>query len=97
VDCDQNLTCVTKQDAKAAGYFSTFASQLRATQEPSGAVSAANQVYSDANGLAQAYAQLGQAKNVAQYRATVTRTGLEQLGNSFDQDVNALGTALNNS
>jgi len=27
----------------------------------------------------------------------VTRTGLQQLGNSFDQDVNALGTALNNS
>jgi hypothetical protein len=96
-DCDQNLTCVTKQDANAAGYFSTFASELRATQEPPGAVSAASQVYSDSNGLAQAYTQLSQAKNVAQYRAALTRTGLLQLGNSFDQDVNALGTALNNS
>jgi Domain of unknown function (DUF4389) len=96
-DCDQNLTCVTRQDAHAAGYFTTFASQLRATQEPPGAVSAANQVYSDATGLAQAYTQLGQAKNVAQYRAAWTRTGLQQLGNSFNQDVNALGTALNNS
>jgi len=96
-DCDQNLTCVTKQDANAAGYFSTFASELRATQQPPGAISAANQVYSDATGLAQAYTQLGQAKNVAQYRAAVTRTGLQQLGNRFDQDINALGTALNNS
>ena len=96
-DCDQNLTCATRQDAMAGGYFSTFAHQLRETQEPPGAVSAANQLYSDATGLAQAYTQLGQAKNVAQYRATLTRTGLQQLGNSFDQDVNALGTALNNS
>jgi hypothetical protein len=96
-DCDQNLTCVTKQDAHAAGYFTTFANQLRATQEPPGAVSAANQVYSDATGLAQAYTQLSQTKNVAQYRAALTRTGLQQLGNSFDQDINALGTALNNS
>jgi hypothetical protein len=96
-DCDQNFTCVTKQFANAAGYFSTFASELRATQEPPGAISAANQVYSDAAGLAQAYTQLGQAKNVAQYQAALTQTGLQQLGNRFDQDVNALGTALNNS
>ena len=95
--CDQNLTCVTKADANAATYFSAFASQLRATPMPSGAAAAANQVYSDATRVAQNYAQLSQAANVATYQDTFNRLGLQQSLNRFDQDFNALGTALDNS
>ena len=36
--CDQNLTCVTKADGNAAGYFTAFGSSVRATPVPSGAV-----------------------------------------------------------
>ena len=95
--CDQNLTCVTKADANAAAYFSAFASQLSATPMPSGAAAAANQVYSDATRVAQEYAQLSQAANVATYQDTFNRLGLQQSLNRFDQDFNALGTALDNS
>ena len=95
--CDQNLTCVTKADANAATYFSAFASELRATPVPSGATAAANQVFSDATRVAQNYAQLSQAANVATYQDTFTRIGLQQSLNRFDQDFNALGTALDNS
>jgi preprotein translocase subunit SecG len=95
--CDQNLTCVTKADANAATYFSAFASELRATPMPSGATAAANQVCSDATRVAQDYAQLSQAANVATYQDTFTRLGLQQSLNRFDQDFNALGTALDNS
>ena len=95
--CDQNLTCVTKADANAATDFSTFASELNATPMPSGATAAANQVYSDATRVAQDYAQLSQAANVATYQDTFTRLGLQQGLNRFDQDFNALGTARDNS
>jgi hypothetical protein len=95
--CDQNLTCVTKADANAATYFSAFASELRVTPMPSGATAAANQAFSDATRVAQNYAQLSQAANVATYQDTFTRLGLQQSLNRFDQDFNALGTALDNS
>jgi hypothetical protein len=64
---------------------------------PSGATAAANQVFSDATRVAQNYAQLSQAANVATYQDTFTRIGLQQSLNRFDQDFNALGTALDNS
>jgi preprotein translocase subunit SecG len=95
--CDQNLTCVTKADADAATYFSAFASELNATPMPSGAAAAANQVYSDATRVAQEYAQLSQAANVATYQNTFNSVGLQQTLDRFDQDFNALGTALENS
>lgn len=95
--CDQNLTCVTKADANAATDFSAFASELNATSMPSGATAAANQVYSDATHVAQEYAELSQAPTVATYQDTFNRLGLQQSLNRFDQDFNALGTALNNS
>ena len=95
--CDQNLTCVTKADANAATDFSAFASELNATPMPSGATAAANQVYSDATRVAQEYAQLSQAANVATYQDTFNRLGLQQSLDRFDQDFNALGTALDNS
>jgi hypothetical protein len=95
--CDQNLTCVTKADASAATDFSAFASELNAIPMPSGATAAANQVYSDATRVAHEYAQLSQAPNVATYQDTFNRLGLQQSLDRFDQDFNALGTALDNS
>ena len=95
--CDQNLTCVTKADANAATDFSTFASELNATPMPSGATAAANQVSSDATRVAQEYAQLSQTANVATYQDTFNGLGLQHSLDRFDQDFNALGTALDNS
>jgi Domain of unknown function (DUF4389) len=95
--CDQNLTCVTKQDGNAAAYFAAFASELRATPMPSGVTAAANQAYSGATQIAQEYTELSQAANVEEYQATFNRIGLQQTLNRFDQDFNALGTALNNT
>jgi hypothetical protein len=95
--CDQNLTCVTRADANAATDFSAFASELNAVPMPSGATAAANRVYSDAMRVAQEYAQLSQAANVATYQDTFNRLGLQQSLDRFDQDFNALGTALDNS
>jgi preprotein translocase subunit SecG len=95
--CDQNLTCVTKADANAATYFSAFASELRATPMPSGATAAANQVFADATRVTVEYAQLSHAVNVANYQDTFNGIGLQQSLNRFDQDFNALGTALDNS
>ena len=34
VNCGQNLTCVTRQDGKAATFFTTFSSQLASTSVP---------------------------------------------------------------
>ena len=95
--CNQNLTCVTKADGDAATYFAAFAASLRGTPMPSGATAAANQVYSDATWIAQEYTELSQAANVGQYQATFNRIALQQTLNGFDQDFNALGTALNNT
>jgi hypothetical protein len=95
--CDQNLTCVTKADGNAAGYFTAFGSSVRATPVLSGATAAASQVYSDANQVAREYTELSQATSVAEYQATFNHIGLQQTLNRFDTDFNALGTALNNS
>jgi len=95
--CDQNLTCVTKADATASTYFSDFATEVRITPMPSSATAAANQLYSGATQVARDYAQLSQAANVEQYQSTLNRLGLQLSLNHFDQDFNALGTALNNA
>ena len=95
--CDTNFTCVTKADGNAAGYFSTFASQLQATPMPSGAAAAASKLHSDATLAAQDFTQLSKAATVSQYRKAVASTGLQQTLDTFDQDFNALGTALENT
>jgi hypothetical protein len=96
--CDQNLTCVVKVEGNASAYFSAFGNELRATPMPSSATAAdANTVESDAALLARDYTKLGQATSISQYQSTLTSLGLQQLANQFDDDINALGTALNNS
>ena len=95
--CGTNFTCVTKADGSAAAYFSTFASQLQATPMPSGAAAAASKLHSDAIQAAQDFTQLSKATTVSQYQGTVASTGVQQTLNTFDQDFNALGTALENT
>lgn len=95
--CDTNLTCVTKADGKAAAYFSTFASQLQATPMPPVATAAASRLHSDATQAAQDFTQLSKATSVSAYQSTFASTGLQQTLDTFDQDFNALGTALENS
>jgi len=95
--CDTNLTCVTKADGTAAAYFSTFASQLQATRMPSGAVAAASKLHTDAIQPAQDFTQLSKATTVSGYQRTFASIGLQQTLNLFDQDFNALGTALENT
>jgi hypothetical protein len=95
VACNKKLTCVTGADTTAASDFSKFASQLQATAMPSGATTAANQVYSDATKAAQDFTQLGQSTTTEQYQSTVTSTGLQQTLNQFDQDYNSLMSKLN--
>jgi len=95
--CDTNFTCVTKADGNAAGYFSTFASRLQATPMPSGAAAAASKLHSDATLAAQDFTQLSKATTASQYQKAVASTGLQQTLDTFDQDFNALGTALENT
>jgi hypothetical protein len=95
--CGTNFTCVTKADGTAAAYFSTFASQLQDTPMPSGAVAAASKLHTDATQAAQDFTQLSKATSVSAYQSTFASSGLQQALDSFDQDFNALGTALENS
>jgi hypothetical protein len=95
--CDKNLTCITRADGKAASYFSSFATQLRATPVPSGATAAQSQLNADAIRAAQDFTELSLATTVTQYQAVSTSSGLRQTLNRFDQDYNTLGTTLQNS
>jgi len=90
-----DLTCAESGDIKAAGYFSSFASTLQATSMPSGdSAAAASKLYNDATKAAQELTQLSHATSVAQYQSTLTSSGFQQTLGQFDQDYNALGTAL---
>jgi hypothetical protein len=92
--CGTDLTCVTKADGTAAAYFSTFASQLQATPMPPGAAAAASTLHADATQAARDFTQLSKATSVSEYQRTFADTGLRQTLDRFDQDFNALGTAL---
>jgi len=91
----KDLKCAESGDTKATGYFSSFASTLQATPMPSGdSAAAASKLYHDATKAAQELTQLSHATSVAQYRSTLTSSGFQQTLDQFDQDYNALGTAL---
>src|SRR5262249_6980280 len=95
--CNSNLTFGTKADSTAANHFSTFASQLQATPMPSGAAAAASKLQDDATQAAQDFTKLSKATTVSGYQSTFASTGLRQTLDQFDQDFNALGTALENT
>ena len=92
--CDQKLTCVTRQDAKAATDFSTFASRLRAIPLPAGAASAGARVEADAATMAQDFTALSKTTTVGQYESTYTNGGLAQTLARFNTDYSALGEKL---
>jgi hypothetical protein len=64
---------------------------------PSGAVAAASKLHTDATQAAQDFTQLSNATTVSGYQRTFASIGLQQTLNLFDQDFNALGTALENT
>jgi Domain of unknown function (DUF4389) len=86
INCDHNLTCVTKQDSKAASLFTTLSTQLADTPVPSGSEAAKVKVQTDAFAAAQAFTQLSKTTRVSQYDATVQSTGLKKLLDDFDTD-----------
>jgi hypothetical protein len=89
-NCDHKLTCVTKQDGKAAQAFGLFADQIGKPVVPSAAAADQNRLIGDARTLEQDFTSLGQAKTVAEYQDTFTSTGLQQELNAFDADYTAL-------
>jgi hypothetical protein len=92
--CNQNLTCVTKQDSKAASAFQRFSSQLASTPVPAGAAADKARLSSDSAALAQGYTELSKATSTAQYQSTFASIGLQQRLNGFGQDFTALGGLL---
>ena len=92
--CEGNLTCVTGQDAKAAGYFTTFDNQLTATAMPSNSVAAASRLDQVGDSSAQAFTQLSKVTTASQYQSVVTSTHLQATLNNFDSDYTALVNAL---
>lgn len=91
----KDLKCAESGDTRAAGYFSSFASTLQATPMPSGdSAAAASNLYDDATKAARELTQLSHATSAAQYQRTATSSGFQQTLDQFDQDYNALGTAL---
>jgi hypothetical protein len=87
--CNQSLTCVTKEDGTAAGAFNTFSSQLSGTVVPAGADADKAQLSAVSTAAGRDFTKLSQATSVAQYRSTLTSTGLQQTLDSFDSDYTA--------
>lgn len=92
--CGKNLTCVRREDAKAATVFSVFASQLQDIPLPAGAGSAGARLDADALTAAQDFKVLSQSTTASQYQSAVTSTGFVQNLNQFDTDYTALGKEL---
>ena len=92
--CDQNLPCVTSQDAKAATEFSSFASRLQATALPASAMSAGARVDADATTMAQDFTTLSKTTTASQYQSTFTSTGLARTSSEFNTDFSALSKEL---
>ncbi len=94
--CDGNLSCVTKQDAKAATYFAAFDNRLTATPVPGNAVTAQARLSADAAAATRDFTQLSEARDVAGYQTTFARTGLQQTLTKFDRDYATFVQALLN-
>jgi hypothetical protein len=94
--CDANITCASGPDAKAAIYFTNFATTLKAIPMPSDAANVAeSQLYTDATMISAAFTQLSQATTSAEYEQTYASTGLAQQLSRLDQDTATLDTTLN--
>ena len=92
--CDQNLTCVTRQDAKMATDFADFANRLAATPLPASAASAGARLETDATTMAHDFTVLSKTTTASQYESTLTSTGVAQTLTKFNADYSALGQQL---
>jgi hypothetical protein len=92
--CDQNLTCVTRQDAKMATDFAAFANRLAATPLPASAASAGARLETDATTMAHDFTVLSKTTTASQYESTFTSTGVGQTLTKFNTDYSALGEQL---
>jgi Domain of unknown function (DUF4389) len=92
--CGNNLSCVDREDAKAATAFSDFASQLQDVLLPASAASAGARLDADALTVAQNFKVLSQSTTASQYDSALTSTRLVQNINEFDTDYSALGQKL---
>jgi hypothetical protein len=92
--CDQNLTCVTKEDSTAASAFKAFSSQLSATAVPSGAEADKARLTAVSASAGQDFTRLSQATSNSQYQSIISSTGLESTLNSVDSDYTALVNKL---
>jgi hypothetical protein len=88
--CDQNLTCVTKEDSTAASAFKAFSSQLSATAVPSGAEADKARLTAVSASAGQDFTRLSQATSNSQYQSIISSTSLESTLNSVDSDYTAL-------
>ena len=95
--CGPNLGCLTKSDAHAAMYFSTFANEVQAITMPSAAAADATTVVTDARKASQDFTQLSSVTDIGLYNSTYAGTGLAQELQTFQQDLASFGTALANS
>lgn len=92
--CDQNLTCVTRQDAKMATDFADFANRLATTPLPASAASAGARLETDATTMAHDFTVLSKTTTARQYESTLTSTGVAQTLTKFNTDYSALGEQL---
>jgi Domain of unknown function (DUF4389) len=88
--CGGQLACVTPLDAKAAGYFQDFGSQLAGTSVPASARPDAARLQRATTQLATDFTELSQASTAAQYQSTVASAGLQQTIGDFQGDFTAL-------
>jgi hypothetical protein len=92
--CNQNLTCVTKEDTTAASAFNAFSSQLSATAVPSGSDAAKAKLAAVSASAAQDFTRLSQSTSTTQYQSIISSTGLQATLNAFDSDYTALMSNL---
>jgi Domain of unknown function (DUF4389) len=93
--CQNNVSCVTKQDGKAADAFLAFKSTLGSTAMPDSASTAASQkLQQDTARIAADFRSLSQATSASQYQQTLASSGLQQTLTQFDTDYQQLGVSL---
>ncbi len=93
--CQTNLSCVTKQDVKAADAFRALNSTLGSTAMPDSASTAASQkLQQDTARIEADFRSLSHATSVSQYQQTLASSGLQQALTQFDADYQQLGVAL---
>jgi hypothetical protein len=92
--CQGNLSCVTKQDAKAARFFAAFTSQLTATTVPGSAMPAQERLRADAGAASYGFIRLSGSTSVADYQNTFASTRLQHTLANFDRDYAVFVQAL---